>query len=104
MNKVKILISFYCNNKHLPEHKIDNVVPGAYVPLTVEGNLVVDGILASCYASCHHDLVHIAAVPVQWFPEVIEWLFGDDNKFLAYVNILNDLGNWVLSDEMLNMF
>ena len=25
--------------------------PGAYAPITMEGNIVVDGVLASCYAS-----------------------------------------------------
>ena len=69
----------------------------------MEGNIFVDGILASCYASCHHDLVHIVTAPIQWFPEPIEWMFGDDNEFLAYVNILNDLGNWVLSNDMITL-
>ena len=33
------------------------------MPLTEEGNIVVDGVLASCYASFDHDLAHIAMVP-----------------------------------------
>ena len=65
------------------------------------GNIIVDGVLASCYASCHHDIFHIGMTPVQWFPEAIEWVFGNDKKLLAYVNILNDLGYLVLSNEML---
>ena len=62
---------------------------GAYVPLTKEGSLVVDGILASCYASFDHDLGHIAITPIQWFPEIIEWFFGG---FPDYVGISKMLG------------
>ena len=40
---------------------------GAYVPLTEDGNIVVGGILASCYASFDHDLAHLAMVPMQWY-------------------------------------
>ena len=36
---------------------------------------MVDGILASCYASFDHDLAHIAMTPIQWFPEIIEGIF-----------------------------
>ena len=34
----------------------------------MEGNIIVDGVLASCYASSDHDLVHIIMVPIQRFP------------------------------------
>ena len=76
---------------------------GAYVPLTMEGNLVVERILASCYASCHHDLVHIVGAPIQWFPEVIKWIFGDDNGSMAYVDVGLQLGNWLLPYGTQNM-
>ena len=78
-------------------------IPGAYVPITMEGNLVVDRVLASCYASCPHDLVHIVAAPIQWFPKVIKWLFGYDNGSLAYVSVALQLGSWLLADGTLNM-
>ena len=55
-----------------------NIV-GAYVPLTDEENIVVDRILASCYASFDHDLAHIAMTPMKLFPELMEWIFGDNN-------------------------
>ena len=69
---------------------------GAYVPLTRQGNIVVDGILASCYASFDHDLSHMAIAPIQWYPEIIEWIFGKDEGPLDYVYIAKYLGRMVL--------
>ena len=34
-------------------------IPGAFTPVTMEGNIIVDGVLTSCYASASHDLAHI---------------------------------------------
>ena len=78
-------------------------IPGTYVPLTMEGNIVVDRVLASCYASCHYDLVQIVAGPIQWFPEVIKWIFGDDNGSLAFINVALHFANWLVPDGTLNM-
>ena len=64
---------------------------GAYVPVTMEGNIIVDGILASCYTSAHHDLAHIGMALVRWFPEKMEWIFGDDNGIQGYVRIAEDI-------------
>ena len=69
---------------------------GAYVPQTLEGNIFVDGVLASCYASFHHDLAHIAMTPIRWFPSIIEWIFGDNNGSSTYVDIMGDLGRLLL--------
>ena len=69
---------------------------GAYVPLTMEGNVVVDGILASCYASFDHNLAHFAVKPFQWFPKMIEWTFGDDNGSPGYIEIAKGFGRSVL--------
>ena len=38
---------------------------GAYVPLTTEGTIMIDGILASCYTDFPHDLAHLAVKPMQ---------------------------------------
>ena len=72
---------------------------GAYVPLTMEGNIMVDGVLASCYPSVHHDLAHIGMLPIRWFPEMFMWIFGDDNGLSVFVKFTEDLGKWVLPNE-----
>ena len=35
--------------------------------MTMEGNIIVDGVLASCYVSPDHDLAHIAMTPCDGF-------------------------------------
>ena len=69
---------------------------GAYVPLTKDGKIVVDGVLASCYADFDHDLAHFTMTPVQWFPEAISWIFGDDTGFPLFVNMARELGMMML--------
>jgi hypothetical protein len=44
---------------------------GTWAPLTMEGTLLVDGLLASCYASFPHDLVDLALAPVKVFPRML---------------------------------
>ena len=53
---------------------------------------MVDGVLASCYPSVDHDLSHIGMTPIHWFPEIIEWIFGDDNGWQNYVKLAEDVG------------
>ena len=59
---------------------------------------MVDGVLASCYASFDHDLAHFAVTPIQWFPEIIEWLFGEDSGSSDYADIAKYLGRMILPD------
>ena len=72
---------------------------GAYVPVTKEGNIVVDGILASCYLSGNHDLGHFGMTPMRWFPSIIEWIFGEDNGIQTYVRINEYMGEWLLPHQ-----
>ena len=65
----------------------------------MEGNMVVEGVLTSCYASAHHDVAHLVMTPMRWFPEIIEWMFGVDQEFQVYVMIANYLGDWVMPFE-----
>ena len=69
--------------------------------MTDEGNIVVDGILASCYASFDHDLAHFAMTPMKWFPELMEWMFGENNGIQGYVSFVKILGRYLMPNEYL---
>ena len=74
---------------------------GAYVPLTKEGTIMVNGILASSYASFDHDIAHIGMTPIQWIPEIVEWFFGEDNGLLTFVSISKEAARLILPIEQL---
>ena len=61
----------------------------------MEGNILVDGVLASCYASADHGVAHFGMIPIRWFPKMIGWIFGEENEFSAFVKIADDLGGWM---------
>ena len=61
----------------------------------MEGRIVVDGVLASCYASTYHDLAYTGMVPLQSFPKVMEWIFGNDNGNLVYAKLAEDFGGLI---------
>ena len=67
----------------------------------MEGNIVVDGIVASCYASFDHNLAHFTMTPMQWYPEIIKWVLGVEDGAPAYVTTAKELGRWLLPDELL---
>ena len=69
------------------------IFSGAYVPLTKEGRIIVDGILASCYADFHQDLAHVAMIPMQPFSKVMGLILGNDTGFPVYVNIAMRTGH-----------
>ena len=68
--------------------------PGAYTPVTMEGNIVVDKVLASCYALASHDLGHFATVFIRWFPKITQWIFGENNGSPGYINIFEHIATW----------
>ena len=74
---------------------------GAYVPLTTEGTIMVNRVLASCYPSSNHDLAHIIMTPVRWFPEIMQWIFGEDNGISIYVRINEELGKLISPDQLI---
>ena len=39
--------------------------------------------------------VQLSLTPMRWFPNIIEWIFGDDNEYQGYIKIAKELGNWV---------
>ena len=59
----------------------------------MEGNIVVDGILASCYADYDHDLSHIGMTAMRWFPGILEWIFGIDKYSQSlFAKMAQDIG------------
>ena len=60
---------------------------------------MVDGELASCYASFDHDLSHFAMKPVQWFPGMMEWIFGWNNGIQVYTSIVKLVGRDLMPDN-----
>ena len=72
---------------------------GAYVPLTMDGSIVVDGVLAFCYPSAHHDLAHITMTPIRWLPQIFEWIIGDDKGIQGYVKMAEALGLRVIPSK-----
>ena len=62
----------------------------------MEGSIIVDGILASCYPSSDHDLAHFSMLPIQLFPQIMAWIFGKDNETSGYVIILENVGKMIL--------
>ena len=85
------------NKKNIEEINIQCFALGAFMPVTMEGNMIVDGVLASCYASADHDVAHIAMTPLRWFPEIMDCLFGEDNGMHVYAQVFVNMGQWVLS-------
>lgn len=68
----------------------------------MEGTIIVDGVLASCYVSCNHHLAHMAMAPIRWFPGVVEWIFGWDrtNGMPGYISIMEDLGKLIIPHDI----
>ena len=73
---------------------------GAFVPLTMEGNVLVDGVLASCYAFLDHDMAHVGMKPLLWFPSIMDLLLGEDQSVHGYATILQHLGGMMSPDKV----
>ena len=74
---------------------------GAWVPLTMEGNIMVDGVLASCHVSINHDTTHLATMPVRLFPKIMDWIFSDENGSSVFGEIAKQFGKSVLPNGQL---
>ena len=67
----------------------------------MEGNIMVDGILASCYASINHDAADIAMMSVRWFPKIMDWIFGEENGSSVFSEIAKQFGKLALPNRQL---
>ena len=76
---------------------------GTYAPVTIDGNIMVDGVLASCYAYYDHDLSHFAIIPVQWFPGMMEFIFGWNYGIQGYTGIAESVGRYVVPNYYLHV-
>ncbi|XP_029109519.1 sonic hedgehog protein A-like [Scleropages formosus] len=86
---------------------------GSFAPVTTEGTLVVDGVLASCYAAIRdHTWAHWALAPVRWTYTLGSFLLpkggivGDELVEVGgvhwYPRMLYHIGTWVLDAQALH--
>ena len=57
---------------------------------------MVDGVLASCYASVDHDLAHFVMFPIRRFPTIMEMFFGRENGNPLFVKLTKGFGRFIL--------
>ena len=69
--------------------------------MTKEGIIMVNGVLASCYASFDHDIAHIGLTPIQWIPATVEWLIGEDGGIQTFLKIAKEAGRLILPHDHL---
>lgn len=84
---------------------------GSFAPVTVQGTVVVDQVLASCYAVIEdHDLAHWALAPVRLAHWVSSLLFSSQQPRVSaqndgvhwYSKILYQLGTWLLDSHSIH--
>ncbi|XP_072235063.1 sonic hedgehog protein [Leuresthes tenuis] len=83
---------------------------GSFAPVTAQGTVVVDQVLASCYAVIEdHDLAHWALAPVRLAHWVSSFLFCSQPEASAqndgvhwYSKILYQLGTWLLDSHSIH--
>ena len=61
--------------------------------------MIVDEVLASCYATVDHDEAHIMMTPIRWFPQTMDWISGEENELKALVPIAEKFAKWMLPDK-----
>ncbi|XP_063339618.1 sonic hedgehog protein [Pelmatolapia mariae] len=83
---------------------------GSFAPVTAQGTIVVDQVLASCYAVIEdHDLAHWALAPVRLAHWVSSFLFSSQPPSSVqnegvhwYSKILYQLGTWLLDSHSIH--
>ena len=62
---------------------------------------MVDGVFSSCYSHLSdHEFSHFGMTPLRWFPEITQWIFGEDNEAPVYVETCVDFARWVFPSVM----
>ena len=41
-------------------------------------------------------------IPIQWYPDMMEWIFGVNNGTPEYVNIAKGFGRWALPSALVS--
>ena len=68
---------------------------GAYVPLTKEDDIMVDGVLASCYPSVNNDFSQIAITPMKWIRDAVGWIFWKENGLQGLAIIAENVSKMI---------
>ena len=71
------------------------------MPLTKEGTIIVEGVLASCYPSVDHDVAHFAVTPMRWFSGVTDWMLGAQDGVPVYVKTCEQVAQWMFPHGLL---
>ena len=69
----------------------------------MEGYIIVDGVLSSCYASVDHDLSQVGMKPLQLFPWMAKLIFGEDTGLQVFASIAGVLASTILPYEQCTM-
>lgn len=90
---------------HLRAVRVDRVYEeeheGSFAPLTGHGTVVVDNILASCYAAIQDQkLAHLAFAPLRLVHKVAPFMFrsGQNDGVHWYSDFLYRIGTWILGE------
>ncbi|XP_075068224.1 sonic hedgehog protein [Mixophyes fleayi] len=87
---------------------------GAYAPVTSHGTVVINGVLASCYAVIEeHSWAHMAFAPLRFAFKLFSFLYLKDYSNTSptylqgeginwYSQILYQLGTWILDNDSLH--
>ena len=59
---------------------------------------MVDDVLASYYADFSHELAHFTMMPMQRFPAVMDWIFGEDAGYSVFVSTARKVGIFLQPD------
>ncbi|XP_007555685.1 sonic hedgehog protein isoform X1 [Poecilia latipinna] len=98
------VVAVNVNRIYTQEHE------GSFAPVTAQGTVVVDQVLASCYAVIEdHELAHWALAPVRIAHWVSSSLFVSRPRVRAhnegvhwYSKLLYQLGTWLLDDHSIH--